>query len=174
MVLNGTNGPIQVIQENFATEGGTTTKSGDVRLKNVNLAGLSALVSLAADQTLTDGVDTKIAYVDFLTNSLGATFDTNAVKIPANVSRIKVTGNAWFANSSAGVRVLEIKKNGASINGGGYARAPGTGNTQLNITSAIIEVVEGDLISLWGLQTSGGNLNILDNTGTWMSVECIE
>ena len=174
MVLNGTGGDIQVIQENFATEGGTTSKSGSVRLKNVNLAGLSALVSLAADQTLTDGVDTKIAFVDFLTNSLGATFDTNAVKIPANVSRIKVAGNAWFASSSAGVRVLEVKKNGAAVNGGGYARAPGTGNTQLNITSAIIEVVEGDLISLWGLQTSGGNLNILDNTGTWMSVECIE
>ncbi|MCY1310076.1 hypothetical protein D9M70_602340 [compost metagenome] len=52
--------------------------------------------------------------------------------------------------------------------------AGGTGSSPLNVASGVINVNEGDTLSLFAFQNSGGNLNTQGSGLTWLNIELVE
>ncbi len=81
--------------------------------------------------------------------------------VPADVTLVRVSGNINFVANAAGIRNVQINKNGVGFDMSGAVRvdAAAVGVTTLNVTTGIVEVVAGDYFELQVQQTSGGALN---------------
>lgn len=173
VVVNGTSGAISVVEkENYLS--GTYTKSGTFSIQNQSVSGKSILATPSADQSVPNTSDTIVSLNTAFTNRLGATFSSGGVVIPAKVNRVKVTGSTYWTANSTGVRTLTFKKNGLQNTGvSTTTKTALTVATQVTLVTAILEVTQGDVITMNVTQTSGASLNLLANSFTFMSVEAI-
>lgn len=97
--------------------------------------------------------------------------------VPAGVTKIRVHANSSWASASGGSRFLTLQKNGAAVTGIGQQFTNGstiTSGAPANLSSATIEVSEGDRISATVFHQQGAALNLLDNTSTFFAIEVVE
>ncbi len=88
---------------------------------------------------------------------------TDAFEIPADVNRIMVWFGSGWANSSVGDRSVQVFRNlTSSIPGASGERwdAEASISQLFNLSSGIIPVSQGDLISFRVFQNTGGNLTL--------------
>lgn len=137
-----------------------------------------------ANQTLTNVINTQLTFptVEYDTNGF-FNQTTQRFVIPAGVTRVKLKAQTVWANNNSGIRQLVIKKNfvNGDLSTGWFPGVPATTplsniatTTDLQITTPVISVVEGDTFLAEGYQSSGGSLAILKSVGTWFSIEVIE
>lgn len=170
LVANGVSAPVFINEEGDLFTG-SFTGSGTVSRQNNTILGRTSLAQLSADQSIPNNTDTAVAFATLYTNRLIATLVSNAIIIPKGVSRVKVTAGVYWNTSSAGVRQIRFVKNGVGVPGLPQMKVAGNGFTPMHLTSATIEVVQGDTIGVVAFQDSGAALNIINNGSTFLSVE---
>jgi len=111
--------------------------------------------------------------------------EPSKLTIPAGVGMVRLTVQNIWASNGTGVRWVVIKKNFPADNGyssGGWfpgnpAVTPmsnSSGSTSdLQCSSAVIPVEEGDFFECFAVQYSGSNLNLLASTGTFFGIEVL-
>ena len=139
-----------------------------------------ALVKRTATQSIPNNTLT-------LVNWTAETYDTDGfhdnatnntrLTIPAGVTKAVLAANIrWVANST-GTRVVILRKNGAYFDGDPILRHTATGEAEINIVSAAIEVTAGDYFEVEVFQNSGAALNI-DSTASpqfsWFAVYAVQ
>jgi len=170
-----------------AADTGTTADTIPVRDSDGFIPGSmvfrGALVHLAGSQTIPDSTLTAInfdteeydtsAFHDLATN-------TSRFTIPAEVSRVRLTGKINFFGDATGGRVISITKNGSQGYVGGskqFLNNNGTDTWQAITASPVISVSEGDYFELEAQQYSGGNLDVSGGgtgSNTWFAIEVVE
>ena len=100
--------------------------------------------------------------------------------IPEGVKLARLRGQVIFSGNPKGLRQVVIKKNYPDL-GGWYPGVPAqtiTANkrttTDVQVTTPIIPVVEGDYFELEALQCSGSDIGVSASVGTWFAIEIIE
>lgn len=149
---------------------------GDELAALIAPAGANALLGITIQQgdtqSIPDDVFTPIDWGAGLPGDpANVTFDdlnfyrpenqTDALEIPANVNRVACWFGCGWANSAVGNRNISIFRNPTSSIPGAQGiqyDAQATISQTYNISSGIIPVSEGDLISFRVKQTTGGNL----------------
>lgn len=135
-----------------------------------------ALATKSANQSIANGTVVNITFDQEVYDH--GPYHDNAVN-PSRFTMIAASGfvicnaTAYWASNTNGVRVLDIKKNGAAVAGGGRITDPrAEGEVGQALTSCPIPFVAGDYFELVVFQTSGGSLNILNTVDfTRMSVQ---
>ncbi len=134
-----------------------------------------ALVTLSADQTIPNDASSPVDYgVEQYDH--GDWFDVSSPRrfiVPDGVSRVRVIASYVYEHNSTGVRQGVIKKNGAFVDGGGVTNtlANDRTTTDLQVQTAVLDVVPGDYFETEGFQNAGGNLLLLKSTGSWFFIE---
>ena len=172
VVLDGASGTVYY-EERGNRFTGTYAKSGTVIRTNFSVIGKSTMAQISGNQSCTDGTDTVAGFNTRTTNNLGCFLSGGALIIPATVSRIKVTAGAYWDTNSTGDRAITIYKNAAVANGLSMQKNKGSAYTQQSLSTAIIEVAANDEITMIVNQSSGGALDLVGNTFTFMSVEAM-
>lgn len=170
LVANGVSAPVFLAEEGN-TFSGSFVGSGTVSRQNNTVIGRTSLAQLTADQSVPNNADTTVAFATLYTNRMIATLVSNTIIIPAGINRVKVTVGIYWNTSSSGVRQIRINKNGSGVPGLPQLKVPGAGFNPMHITSATIEVAQGDTIGITAFQDSGAPLNIINNGATFLSVE---
>jgi hypothetical protein len=173
VVLNGASGQITTREAMNFYNGYSTFVLGSVFRNNTYMQGRSIIATLSTAQSIANNTPTTAAINAQFTNTMAATIVSNSIIIPETTTKIVVTANASWDISATGTRTIAIFKNGAAITGGGSSIVNSAGYTIQNITSAMLQVVTGDAISLQVTQTSGGALNLLNTSDTFLSVESV-
>ncbi len=139
-----------------------------------------ALVHKSTTQSISTSVLTVLTWqlVEYDTSSLHNPNINNArLIVPDGVSRIILRGGVNWDNSVIGGRDIGFRKN-AAVAAIGLAEtsmsAASSSAPEQNITSAVMSVVPGDFFDMTAFQSSGGNLNILNNNATFFSMEIVE
>ena len=94
--------------------------------------------------------------------------------VPAGVTRVRMMANLEWQTSPTN-QLIEIRKNGTSVLGGGSFIVRGDGgysNQMRNITSAVMEVTPGDYFELMVYVGSSAEVKNLDRT--WICLEVVE
>ena len=94
--------------------------------------------------------------------------------VPAGVTRVRITGNVEWQNSPTS-QLIEVRKNGQSIIGGGSFIVRGDGsysNQMRNIASAVLSVVAGDWFELSVYIGGSGTIKSIERT--WFAIEVVE
>jgi hypothetical protein len=116
-----------------------------------------------------------IGHNDFATFTVGGSVVTIAPG--SGVKRVRVTGGCVFDANGTGVRQLQIRKNGNQAYVGA-AMTPltpgGAGSCPLNVSTGVLDVGEGDTISLFAYQDSGAALGLQGSGLTWLNIELVE
>lgn len=170
------------IEEQACRFSGTRLKSGNSFYKNVSVQGRSSTVKLSADFLVPDGAATTLPFNTFDSNSMGAANivgTTGELVIPAGVNRIRIAAGLFWNTNSTGARTLAILR--APAGGGAAATFYGApaqknvanGFTTQQVSSAVVEVTPGDRIIVQVTQNSGGNLSVIANPNTYLSVEAV-
>jgi hypothetical protein len=108
------------------------------------------------------------AYVQILNDTSESDTETGrsgtspySYTVPAGQGgRWTFTGVISWSGNAAGIRIAAIFKNGSQINGANVAAMAGPGANATNVSvSATVAVNAGDVIGLYGYQSSGGALS---------------
>ena len=124
-----------------------------------------ALVSLSANETLTTGALTPIPWdtIDRDTAGLFSAGSPTVFTIPAGVSQVKVRASISWANNTTGERFLEIRKNGGTgATGLAASRILASSTSNMSVASATMDVNPTDTFENRCIQTSGGDLDVVD------------
>jgi hypothetical protein len=141
--------------------------------------------------TTTTGIENNSAstiYWDEVITDTDGFFNVNetaqggsAFTIPAGITKVRLSAQGEFAQDSTGVRQWFMLKNGAfgDTRLPHDTRAAGTtgGNSAASLTSAAVDVTEGDVFVFNTFQNSGGTLNanpVGSTTRTWFMLEVLE
>lgn len=139
------------------------------------LVSANITARLSADQSIADDTATEIAF------DVGETFQAGGIAVPGRLAipsgarRCEIEATVIFAANATGVRQVELYKNGALLTN--YApsvrvNASADGSTSLTISSAPIDMVPSDRITIAVYQNSGGALDVL-SAGTWASLKIL-
>lgn len=134
-------------------------------------------IGLAANKTFT--ISTSWAYTklecDTLQMKLGnkLTFENGAVKVGKDVKYVKISANA-MVNGVANYQIVNIALNGTYKSTGYYRATNASYYGTITLSPVVIEVVEGDEISLTYGTGATGSLVIAGGTCTYLTVEAIE
>ena len=164
-------GSIQTITEgNTITITGTASLSDGFRGAFVNTSSGVTLTSAAAP------LDMPWDEVNFDTDGFfNASVDDTIFTIPAGINKVRVTAGVLFEANSTGSRMLKLRGDNSVPAGGMRAhsefRANDSSNPSTTVTSAIIDVVEGNTFKAQVQQNSGGDLDIPSFKGTFFSIE---
>lgn len=137
------------------------------------------LLVKSADQTLGNGALVNVVWAS-------ATYDTDGffnvsesaeyIKIPAGVSKVRLSANFRYASHATGVRFCLITKNNAAYAGYGSAVAPTASgvSTSFGTRTAVLNVEANDVFRAQAYQTSGGDLALTAHEATWFALEVVE
>jgi hypothetical protein len=138
-----------------------------------------ALVYLNATQSISTGTATAINFTneEYDTDSIhdNATNNTR-LTVPSGASKVRVSGNVLFENSSNAQKTVRIQYNGNnpdSINAGTYVQLYSEGVTRLQAVTPISSVSAGDYFELVVAHAVGSSINV-GATSTWFCMEVIE
>ena len=148
-----------------ATGGGSSAFSGARLRGGISQSIPNSLVSIVTwDQEDYDEGN----WHDNVTNN-------SRLTVPAGVDRIRMNAKMVFASNSTGVRQFELLRNGSTpdvANIDTRINATSDGNTEVTISSGVLEVTPGDYFEMRVLQTSGGNLSLF-KTVSYFSIEAV-
>lgn len=106
------------------------------------------------------------------TNNFWASGSPSRFTIPAGVTKVRLVGKTFWANSSTGQRWCFVRKNGADLVEGGGMITQAAFESTTTITSGTVSVVAGDYFELLVAQNTGGALNL--TTPSYFEIEVIE
>ena len=148
-----------------------------IKISSSALYFRGVLVNKNTSQSILDNEGTPINFEEVAYDTDNFFDGISGLVIPKGVKKVKLTGNTYWAVSNLGNRTLAIIKNGTAE----YAGAPisrqtavGTLRAEQNISSAVIEVQEGDYFQLRATQTSGVAITLQGSHLNWFSLEVIE
>jgi len=133
-------------------------------------------IVLTSDKTITNNTDTALSFDKvFVGNS--RYFDINSptkLTIPTS-GYYSISACIVYVTNSTGYRKVTFKLNGLVRRGLSSLtiNANGTIEDYLNISSSSIYLNEGDYIELYTDQNSGGDLNIMAESETYMTIKYI-
>jgi hypothetical protein len=165
MFHDGATNPIVRLQE--------TTNLVKARFRGV-------LVKRTSVQSIATATFTAVSWQaeEYDTDGLWVIGSPTRITIPTDpgFTKVKFTGGLQWAVHATGNRGLEMRKNGAVFMGGGrdFRTGMATDEVSNNAHSAVVTVAAADYFELFGYQSSGGNLNLQGNTGTWFLMEIVE
>jgi len=137
-----------------------------------------ALLRKVVAQSIPNGVFTFVNW-----ESVGVVYDTSIFfnpinptrfTIPSGVSKVKLKANTKWNTNAVGRRFVDIRKNGAATFGAAYSENMPAGQSGNHISTAVLQVIEGDYFELRVLQDSGGALDLVASGDVWFSLEVIE
>lgn len=170
-------------EQNVVTNNESLTASINELDKAVATNFQGGLFYLSANISIATGVAyTEIPFDGVSYDDLGFKTADGVITIPAGVSKVKLKAKCtWGSATSVNGYVLGIRKNGSlDYAGSPYTRFNLTSDTDPSnapISSAVINVVEGDVFTLAVRQQSGTTktLNgVANGSLTWISIEVIE
>lgn len=139
-----------------------------------------ALALSNATQAITTATNTTVIFQGSESYDTDAIHDpsTNNTRftVPSGVTRVRMTCNVFWASNGTGLRQVKTWKNGVDFDGQGnnLMHAGGSTSHLQNVVSAVVTVSGGDYFECVVQQSSGGNLNITNATGTWGALEIVE
>lgn len=180
LALAGTSGKITVTEIDCVYSRAQVV-SGNVERRNLSNTGRYALIERSSGAvSIPNNTPTTMTWNGFATgeNTLGATFASNAIVIPAGVNSVEVSACVTWAGVSGGQRYIGIQKNGVGFKGMAQSRVPSSGALACAMTvcsSKPIPVVAGDTFTLTVLHDQGAALNIegLTGNGNWLCVKAV-
>lgn len=173
VVMNGGSGYVRADWLNCSFQA-PTYKSGSVIFYNRSLSGYVATASRLTNTNIPNASDAGVTMDYWATNEINATFGGGGIVIPAGINRIKVNAGVSWNTSSTGYRYMTIYRNGSGFWGNGSLKISANGYTQMTTSTALIDVVQGDVITLRVNQNSGGSLAVLGNDyATFLQIEVI-
>ena len=137
-----------------------------------------AMIRMDADQTIAHDTTTELVWGQAVYD-VGGWWDVGTparLTVPAGVSLVRVTTGVSFAAGATGRRWLSQRLDGLSFRGRGFVilHTSPTGATNLNVVSAVIQVVPGNYISAEVAHTQGANLDIVAAFNTFLAVEAVQ
>jgi len=94
------------------------------------------------------------------------------ITVPRGVRQMRFSANVLFAGNAVGIREAHIVSNVYGQVGMAKTSTPGdTSGTNLNCSTAWLDVKEGDYVELRLYQTSGVALNVTSNPSHWLQGE---
>lgn len=146
------------------------------------LADKGALVYRNTDQSISTSSSTTLNWdlEDYDTDSIHDTVTNNSrLTVPTGVTRVRAYGLAIWQAHSSGYRHVRILKNGATTYNGLGAQTSnsnaGSAEHNMQVSTAIIDVVAGDYFEMSAYQTSGSTLNIEGGVNhSWFAMEIIK
>lgn len=134
-------------------------------------------IGLEANKTFT--ISTAWAYTKLVCDALQLklgnklTFENGAIKIGEGVKYVKISANA-MTNGIANYQIVNIALNGTYKATGYYRATNASYYGTIGLSPVVIEVAEGDEISLTYGAGATGSLVIAGGTTTYLTVEVIE
>lgn len=146
---------------------------------NTNTGTLSAssLVYLSSDFSTSTSTLVAVPWSAEFRDSEGlwASSAPTRLTVPSKAQKVKLSANITFGANSSGERLVEIRKNGSAVATGlGRQRTVATGSSDINITTAILDVNPTDYFEVYVRQTSGGALAVSSSASTWFEIEIKE
>ncbi len=105
--------------------------------------------------------------VDYDTNNFFSSTNPTRLTIPSGVSKVKLIANIRILTS--GNIDFTIQKNGTFYQGNPYLIHEGI---RFNLSSAVVEVSEGDYFEVYVSIANGGEVRA--DTATWFALEVVE
>lgn len=140
-----------------------------------SVAFSGAVIRKDANQSIANATSTEISWQTSVIDE-GSWVDlaNNRFVVPAGVAYVSIGMNAeWVANAT-GYRLIVVHINGAVFVGGLESRPrpvdAGASFTHGGVWTAPVAVSVGDLVTALGYQTSGGALNLANQTFTWLAI----
>lgn len=134
-------------------------------------------IGLAANKNLT--ISTAWAYTQLVCDTaitkLGnkLSFTGGAIKVGAGVKRVRVSANA-MTSGIANYQIVNIALNGTYLSTGYYRATNASYYGSIGLTPIILEVKEGDTISITYGTGATGTLTVAGGTCTYLTAEVIE
>ncbi len=156
---------------------------GSLETKSFSPAFNGALAYRTSAQSISNSSATTVTWngteYDTGVATYGAAFWNSAGRftIPSGVTKIRIGASASWASSSAGLRSVNIKKNGSAFTGQPHVRGSATTAIMLQQGwSPVINVTAGDYFEVVVFQTSGGSLNLEGSSTepTWFAIEVVK
>ena len=136
-----------------------------------------ARVSLSAVQDTATGVAEDIIW-NVEDVDVGGWFSSPSTDlvVPSNlgIRKVSIQVNIKWGNNSTGIRQIVLLKNNVGFDGAAELIASAQSTTKQNMTSGVIEVVDGDTFKIRVLQDSGVVQNVLSDIATWFSIEAVD
>lgn len=136
-----------------------------------------ALLRLTADESIPSGTRTVINWDSpiYDTSNFWSAGNPSRLTVPIGVSKVRLTTFICWQSNNNGERSVNIYKNEDPAWFGRAAdRRAASGNSETNISTAVVDVAAGDYFEVRVLQNSGVALNVLCDAGTSFSIEVIE
>lgn len=172
-------------------------EAGDIRVITITKAAIQNIQSIMAASPIYRGAGVYLDAAQSTTSGVGTTIffdqeitDTDTIHdnvtnpgrltVPSGVTKIRLISQVTFEVNSAGLRTVQINKNGGVtyVGSGKYVRKPNsTERTVLKATTAVINVTAGDYFELFVTQDSGSAVNVVGTTSgvdTWFQMEIRE
>lgn len=131
--------------------------------------GNIASLTLSENQNLTNVI---IPFDQITSTSPLLTLSSNGIRIGAGISKVKVSGNVFIyaASTSVAYNWASIRKNGVDVTSS-ITSANGRYGSVV-FAPKVIDVSEGDIISLYKINST--NDTVRGATNTWLTVEVVE
>lgn len=140
------------------------------------MSGLRTRVSLTAAESIANNTNTAIPWDTADVDELAAWSSGAATRltVPSGITKVRLAANLGFATNVTGIRRVQLFKNGTTVAGQFYQDVVGNSTSQTvhNVHSAILTVTAGDYFECMVLQSSGGNLDVVD-AAEWFEMEVI-
>lgn len=133
---------------------------------------ITARMHRSSDVSIPNSTETKITLNASTFDDVGGFDSVNNRYVAREAGKYRVNGSIGWDSNGTGVRVAALRKNGTEV-----ARTqsqPNGASATMAVVSDIISLNAGDYVELYGVQTSGGSLNIFGfSSYTFMAIEKI-
>ena len=138
-----------------------------------------AIYSISSDQSIPDNSQTTILYTNKIENNTDISESGGVFTIGDGISKIRITSSLCYSYNTTGERrLLLFINNVGNIQGGvnKYIQSSSFSfNANIQGSSSIISVSQGDTIKVDTYQDSGGALSLLSSSGeNWINIEVIK
>lgn len=121
--------------------------------------GVAAKRTGALAVATTSAVTAALQATDFDTSSFWSSGTPTRLTIPAGVSYVELTLNAAWTANNAGLRYVNIRKNGSTVIASDR-RGPSADNAEASVSTGPLAVVAGDYFETQVFQASGTTLDL--------------
>lgn len=171
-VLSGTSGNIFYEQEGMSLRN-NVTKTGTAQFFDRSLSGKVTIANLSGNQAVANNAETGLSVAVKAVDTLNCSISGAGLLIPKGVSIVRVSAGLFWDANSVGKRQLRITKNTVTFAGDSRSQTSGIGFTPISVTCPYLAVTEGDFIQAIIYQDSGGALNLINNSATFLAIEAI-
>lgn len=139
---------------------GTTAQTGTANRFRFLQAMVRAKKSAA--QAFATGVETALTFdgEDFDTDAMHDNVTNNSRFTAPVVGKYRIFGHIEWASNATGLRFVQLTKGGAFYNYVSIVPAA-SGDSTIQVFESMVELSAGQYMEVYGMQNSGGDLNVL-------------